>query len=247
VKVRRVDLYSDDFLTGTPMLLDDEMGVYMRICLLIYASGKPVSEEHVRSVCRSHGNAFKRIIGRLETLGKIFRNGSEIDQKRCENELERARKRVEKASENGAKGGRIKDLTKAGGFMSSKANNQQPTYNNQHLEQKPPQRRASRLPADFKMPEDWVVEGTLIRVKAGLAAINLAVEADHFIDFWHAKGGKDGCKLDWRATWRNWCRNARSTPGNAPVGNGHDLSFYDGPTEPPPPLEGGKFSMGRSH
>jgi hypothetical protein len=97
------------------------------------------------------------------------------------------------------------------------------------------------------MPEDWFVEGTLIRVKAGLPGINLVVEADHFIDFWHAKGGKDGCKLDWRATWRNWCRNARSTPANAPVANGHDLSFHAGPTEPPPPLEGIEFPMDRPH
>lgn len=35
-----------------------------------------------------------------------------------------------------------------------------------------------------------------------------------FCDYWLAKPGKDGRKLDWVATWRNWMRNAeeRYTP-----------------------------------
>lgn len=36
-----------------------------------------------------------------------------------------------------------------------------------------------------------------------------ASEADRFRDYWLAKPGKDGVKLDWKATWRNWIRNAR--------------------------------------
>lgn len=31
--------------------------------------------------------------------------------------------------------------------------------------------------------------------------------AERFRDFWISKPGRDGCKLDWSATWRNWCRN----------------------------------------
>jgi hypothetical protein len=33
--------------------------------------------------------------------------------------------------------------------------------------------------------------------------------ADAFRDHWIAKPGAGGVKLDWLATWRNWCRNAR--------------------------------------
>jgi len=31
-----------------------------------------------------------------------------------------------------------------------------------------------------------------------------------FCDYWRAKPGKDGRKLDWPATWRNWMRTAES-------------------------------------
>lgn len=41
-----------------------------------------------------------------------------------------------------------------------------------------------------------------------MAAQAVAVEADKFRDYWTAKAGKDAAKLDWLATWRNWCRNA---------------------------------------
>ena len=30
--------------------------------------------------------------------------------------------------------------------------------------------------------------------------------ADEFRDYWHARAGQGACKLDWEATWRNWCR-----------------------------------------
>jgi hypothetical protein len=51
-------------------------------------------------------------------------------------------------------------------------------------------------------------------------------EAARFADFWHSKPGKDGCKLDWLATWRNWCRDARR-PVGLKSGAGADASQRD--------------------
>jgi len=43
-------------------------------------------------------------------------------------------------------------------------------------------------------------------------------EHAQFCDWWHSKPGKDGRKLDWPATWRNWMRTAevRSQPRTRP-------------------------------
>jgi hypothetical protein len=30
---------------------------------------------------------------------------------------------------------------------------------------------------------------------------------ERFRDYWIAQPGQRGCKVDWEATWRNWCRN----------------------------------------
>lgn len=40
--------------------------------------------------------------------------------------------------------------------------------------------------------------------------LNPGILFDSFRDFWIAKAGKDGRKLDWYATWRNWVRNQKS-------------------------------------
>jgi hypothetical protein len=31
--------------------------------------------------------------------------------------------------------------------------------------------------------------------------------AEGFADHWRGKAGKDAVKVDWQATWRNWCRS----------------------------------------
>jgi hypothetical protein len=38
-------------------------------------------------------------------------------------------------------------------------------------------------------------------------------QAAQFRDYWIAKPGAQACKLDWEATWRNWCRKGLSAAG----------------------------------
>jgi hypothetical protein len=65
-------------------------------------------------------------------------------------------------------------------------------------------KRGTRLPADWKPSQaDWSAA-----YAADLAHIEAAAEADKFRDYWHAKPGPAALKLDWSATWRNWCRTA---------------------------------------
>ena len=65
------------------------------------------------------------------------------------------------------------------------------------------QKRGTRLPADWRLPPDlraWA--------KANRPDVDPDIEADKFRDYWHAKAGSGGAKLDWPATWRNWIRSA---------------------------------------
>lgn len=68
--------------------------------------------------------------------------------------------------------------------------------------------RGSRLPADWQpTPEErrWAEDER--------PDIDVSVEIEKFRDFWHAKAGAGGVKLDWTATFRNWMRNANSRNG----------------------------------
>jgi hypothetical protein len=66
----------------------------------------------------------------------------------------------------------------------------------------------SRLPDDFTVTAEmvaWAREHT--------PHVDGRRETERFFDHWRAKAGKDGRKLDWVATWRNWMRTAEDRQG----------------------------------
>ncbi|PRA53850.1 hypothetical protein CQ062_13610 [Ochrobactrum sp. MYb68] len=62
-------------------------------------------------------------------------------------------------------------------------------------------KRGSRLPDDFMADISEAV-------RLGLSEQDAHREADKFRDYWNSQPGQRGVKLDWPATWRNWCRSA---------------------------------------
>jgi hypothetical protein len=64
--------------------------------------------------------------------------------------------------------------------------------------------RATRIPPNFNPePEPDAERG-----------IDRRTELLNFRDYWTAKAGKDGAKLDWQATWRQWARKAHRKPAD---------------------------------
>ena len=76
-------------------------------------------------------------------------------------------------------------------------------------------KRGNRLPDDWKLPKAWG-EWALAEFP-GWSADVVRMESDKFADYWRSKAGKDACKTDWQATWRNWCRNAKPNTAGRPV------------------------------
>jgi hypothetical protein len=68
--------------------------------------------------------------------------------------------------------------------------------------------RGSRLPPEWQPNPD----GRTLCLERGL---NLRDTLANFRDYWHAKAGQNAVKLDWDATWRNWCRSQK-TPAIQP-------------------------------
>lgn len=71
-------------------------------------------------------------------------------------------------------------------------------------------RRGSRL------PEDWSLTPEYRRAAAdiGLSEFEAQRQAEIFRDYWRSKAGREASKLDWLATWRNWCRKSREFSAN---------------------------------
>ena len=76
----------------------------------------------------------------------------------------------------------------------------------------------TRLPDDFR-PSPEMVEW----FRENCPHVDGKTEHAKFCDYWRAKPGKDGRKLDWVATWRNWMRTAGERYKPRPRG---------GPSEP---------------
>lgn len=83
-----------------------------------------------------------------------------------------------------------------------------PSLNHQPSQKASPSSKGhgTRLAAEFIVPDDW---RAWARAERHWAEADVATEAAAFVDYWHAKPGKDGRKADWAATWRNWVRNSR--------------------------------------
>ena len=69
--------------------------------------------------------------------------------------------------------------------------------------------RGSRLSPDFCLTEDWKEFCQQDRPD-----LNPSKVFETFKDYWVAKAGQQGVKLDWFATWRNWVRNQNQAPVN---------------------------------
>ena len=77
--------------------------------------------------------------------------------------------------------------------------NRQPgTVNRKPIKEPKGSLRGSRIPKDFDpLPEFEAEQG-----------IDRQAELANFHDYWVAKAGAGGVKLDWQATWRTWARKA---------------------------------------
>ena len=65
--------------------------------------------------------------------------------------------------------------------------------------------RGTRLLDDWVPPKDWFQW-----CESERPDLDSTETYNAFHDYWIAKPGKDGLKLDWEATWRNWVRNSKT-------------------------------------
>ncbi len=93
---------------------------------------------------------------------------------------------------------------------------QGPRTKDRTKDRKESEARASRLPDDWKLTPDLVEF-------ARHQKIDPDATLSKFRDYWRAAPGAKGRKLDWAATWRNWCRReAERVPTNGTNGHRHN-------------------------
>jgi hypothetical protein len=72
------------------------------------------------------------------------------------------------------------------------------------LPKQPVRATATRLTRDFIIPHEWI-EWTKDNLR--WPEKDIRDEAQTFVNYWVSK--PDGAKMDWLATWQNWCKRSR--------------------------------------
>jgi hypothetical protein len=74
-------------------------------------------------------------------------------------------------------------------------------------------RRGSRISAEW-LPTS---EGHSFALQEGFSVSEIDREVQKFRDYWVARPGAGGLKLDWDATWRQWIRKGAESTGKTPT------------------------------
>ena len=198
-------------------LSNAERGVYVTLVNLIYAHGGAVTEsKDWPRIFRCHSHTLNAALSRLETLGKIDRNGSQISPKRCSNELQRSSKRLAKQSQNLAKARDTKGLdVNTGGQKNPPTVNQRikeprfrfpplpsgeiPPEGDQPQEKQDGRRRGRQLQTDWTPGE----AGFRFALERGLTVDEINEEFGQFRDHHLRRGSR---MRDWQSSLADLCR-----------------------------------------
>jgi hypothetical protein len=73
-----------------------------------------------------------------------------------------------------------------------------------------------------RLPPEWLPDESdrSFAKQLGWSEAQIDSEGANFRDYWIAKPGGGGCKLDWPATWRKWARSSKVKPAGTSVATG---------------------------
>jgi len=190
-----------DYQSHTAHLSDIEDLAYRRLLDWYYLHESPIPldiNEVSRQIrMRPHSDCIASV------LNEYFSHTSDgWIHHRANKEIAKVGEKSEKASESAkARWSKVKHANALPTQSDSNAtHNTLPITQNTVVKQN----RGSRLQADFCLTNDWKEF-----CRAERSDLDPQKVFDGFKDYWIAKAGQQGVKLDWFATWRNWVRNQK--------------------------------------
>lgn len=224
-----------DFDRATRHLTRIERSVYLDLIFTYYDTEQPLTAD-VAALCRkivARGEEEKAAV--LAVLEEFFiTTPSGWYHARCEQELDSYRKSNSQKSAAGkasaaARAARLQDLlngnsTPVATTVNERSTNQEPRTNNQEpltSNQEPKKTRSKASATGTRLPEDWRPNpADLEYCKTERPDLLPSRVAQNFYDYWIAKPGAAGRKLDWSATWRTWVRKESASTAGRPAAAG---------------------------
>ena len=198
--------YPRDFIEGTIGMPFEIKCAYRVILDLIYMQGGQLPDDprYISGLLGCSVRKWNSIRNSLVEMGKLQVIGKFLTNYRAVSELETLSKYQDKQAENASDLNKNKDLQNRS--LNHSRDKTEP-INKKELD-KSNSKKGSRLPNDWVAPKDfvdWPVQNlswTENRSQGELAK---------FKDYWISKTGQAATKMDWLATWRNWCRKSETS------------------------------------
>ncbi len=254
-------VFPDALMSDTADLSTEEFGAY---CLILFATwrnnGRPFPDEDAR-LARIARMSKGRWTGRIrDVIAKFFDLSDGVwRQKRLEKEWNYCAEKAAISRENGAHGGRPKSLKdneseNPAGFLQEPALTltHTPLESPNGLSRSSAAKRARELESEFEkiwplFPKRKDKGHALKAFIAARKSTSLDLIEAGINRFRHESEGIETQYIAYPGSWLNgkgWLdEETAQTNGHT---NGHS-SFYDGPTEPPPEIEGFEVRVVRPH
>lgn len=207
-----MQFYVADYLADTAHLNAAQHGAYMLLLMNYWQRGKALKNDNERlaNVARMSNDewtANKNIIAEFfqVTADEWIHKRIEIDLKAVAAKSAKA-KAAGQASANNRKSNGRSTSAKQGVKRTFNHTDKIRTDKNR-IDKKVSKGRGSRF-ALASPPGDWIQFCVTQRPD-----LDPGGTFDQFSDYWKARPGKEGMKLDWEATWRNWVRTQKSVDG----------------------------------
>jgi uncharacterized protein YdaU (DUF1376 family) len=207
VKPPAFQFYADDFLAGTMDLTPEEVGSYIRLLCHQWSKGH-IPNDRERLARLSGGFISVYVLEKFEECADGNLRNARMEAERLKQDEYRKRQ-----AENGKKGGRPK------GSLTQAKPNPKPTENPTLLSGLSQTKAKKSSPSPSPSSRDKQTKGqpeSMEHVEAYAACAKLPTDqVEPFFDYFSSNGWKVGGKAamkDWKAAFRNWCRNAKTQP-----------------------------------
>lgn len=232
-----IQLYVADYLADAAHLNAAQHGAYLLLIFNYWQKGHALnnSNERLASVARMSNDEWEQ---NRAIVAEFFRiDGDTWHHDRIDADLAAVADKSTKAS----RAGKASADNRAANVQQSfneRSTNAERTFNHtdtdtdtytdtytkqeQRADARPTKKRGTRL------PPDWSPDAELAAwVSTEKPGFPMTSELAKFRDYWAAKAGAGGVKLDWSATFRNWVRNANTGNQHANLQSGRKLSAVE--------------------
>ena len=224
--------YPADYLADTAHLSLAEHGAYLLLILHYWRTGPlPSDDERLARIVRATPRQWVKIRNQIATM--FFVEGDTWRHRRIDSEIDLAASRKAKQQARTAAATEKRWNRNASVTQSVTDTATQSVTSSSSPSPSPVRKKddpSGHPKKGTRLDPNWTPTDDLFAF-AGSLALNRADvldQADRFRDYWTAKSGALGTKLDWPATFRNWLRKAADDVRNGRHAPNRDRPNGDG-------------------